>query len=255
MVDFRIHDGASEHRKMRAAGPAALGLWAMAGSYCMRPDVLSDGWVPLHYVQSWPSGKRLAGVLVKVGLWSEEVRDGLAGYRFHDWLDIQRSAAGVQSERESARARMARLRAEGSKDVRANKPRTQSEGSSEVPPMFNDSLSLSLSLSPRGQVGGGVPDSTAGATSPRPPERCSKHRTAPTSEPCRDCGDARRAAATWDTADAERATHIRRDIDAAIADPRQRCEHGADGGKFTHPITGQSATCAHCRHTQAREAS
>lgn len=254
MVDFRVQDTASEHPKMRAAGPAAIGLWTMAGAYCNRPDVLSDGWVPQHYVMSWPNGRKLAATLVKVGLWREEPRNGLAGWQFHDWLDAQRAAEKIRAERESAKQRMARLRADGSKNVRPNKPRTGNEHSNEVPPRFTDSLSLSQS--PSGDLGGeGYPGQRASARGVRPPERCPKHLDHPADGPCRDCGTARRAVSEWDTQQAQRRAAIREAIDNASADPRQRCEHGTDGGLFEHPDTGQSATCALCRNTPAQEAS
>lgn len=99
MPDFRIADTAAEHAKMRAAGPAAVGLWAMAGAYAMNPAHLTDGWVPAYWVISWPSGKKLASTLVKVGLWREEARDGMQGWLFHDWTDIQRSADEIAAEK------------------------------------------------------------------------------------------------------------------------------------------------------------
>ncbi len=101
----------------------------------------------------------------------------------------------------------------------------------------------------RGQEGGTRESAT------RPPDRCPKHRNDPHPPPCGNCADARRAAETWDDAETERAEQIGRNIDEARADPRMRCEHGTDGGLFTHPITGLSATCALCRRAQQREAS
>lgn len=186
---------------MRAAGLSALGLWSMAGAYSMRGDVLSDGWVPQHFVDTWPGGKRAASALVKVGLWSPEERDGLPGYRFHDFLDFQRAAQKIQAERRSARDRMAALRAvtkpstrEGrSRNVQPNKPRTHDERSGEVPPKFGDSLSLS----PRGTSRGERPVSNR-AREQRPPDRCDQHQADEHPPPCGACADARRTAETWD---------------------------------------------------------
>lgn len=109
MVDFRVTDNIPEESAHRAAGLAANGLYMVAGAYCMRE--LTDGWVPLHYVTSWPQGKRAAGVLVERGLWREEARDGLPGYRFTDW-SAQRSAESVRQARAKAATRMANKRAE-----------------------------------------------------------------------------------------------------------------------------------------------
>lgn len=128
MPDFRIDEKAPEHPKLRAAGLAAAGLWAMAGAHSMKEG--TDGWVPAYWVGTWPSGKRYANTLVKVGLWTVEARNGIPGYRFHDFLDYQRSAKRIEEEREKARQRMSALRAgqsqqdAGSGDVRPNTRRT-----------------------------------------------------------------------------------------------------------------------------------
>lgn len=139
MPDFRIDETAPEHRKLRTAGLAAAGLWAMAGAYCMKEG--TDGWVPAYWVGTWPTGKRQAGVLVKVGLWSVEERDGLDGYRFHDFLNYQRSAASIDDERRKARERMTALRAgqsdedkpKGTKGKRSGDVRANTDGTNDAP--------------------------------------------------------------------------------------------------------------------------
>ncbi|MGH7606547.1 MAG: hypothetical protein ACREME_04325, partial [Gemmatimonadales bacterium] len=110
MPDFRIAETAPEHPKLRAAGPAAIGLWAMAGAYAMGTAQMTDGWVPAYWVATWTSGNRLANKLVKVGLWTKEDRNGVPGYQFHDWFDIQRSREGIEDEKRKARERMAAVR-------------------------------------------------------------------------------------------------------------------------------------------------
>jgi len=125
MPDFRISATAAEHRKFRAAGPPAVGLWAMAGAYCMRE--LTDGWVPTYWITTWPAGKRLARKLVAVGLWTEQGRDEIPGFRFHDWADVQRMAEQIHDERTKARERMATVRKRQSatvvtREVRPNVP-------------------------------------------------------------------------------------------------------------------------------------
>jgi hypothetical protein len=109
--DFRVADTAPEHPKLRAAGLAAFGLWSAAGAYAMRE--LTDGWVPEYWVTTWPAGKRAAGTLVSVGLWSKEPRNGLPGYQFHDWEDYQRSAKQIEAERAEGRERARRSRERG----------------------------------------------------------------------------------------------------------------------------------------------
>lgn len=108
-------------------------------------------------------------------------------------------------------------------------------------------------LGVKGQ-GGGTREADAHAD-PRPHDRCPKHRDVDNPPNCIPCRDAREAAEQWDDAEITRAEAIARDIEQAKADPRQRCEHGHDGGRFRHPRTGLSATCALCRRTQQREAS
>lgn len=101
MPDFRVADTAPEHPKLRAAGLAAAGLWSMAGAWAMRE--LTDGWVPDYWVASWPSGRRAATTLVKVGLWYREQRRGIDGYVYHDWEGYQRLAAEFEEAAEQKR--------------------------------------------------------------------------------------------------------------------------------------------------------
>src|ERR1051326_4951718 len=104
-VDDKIHD----HEKARKAGVAAMGLWSLAGSWCM--DNLKDGFVPEGVPIRWARNYRaLATALVKAGLWTEAVKDGEKGWLFHDWLKYQPSAAKVRKDRADAAARMAALR-------------------------------------------------------------------------------------------------------------------------------------------------
>lgn len=107
MTHFRVHGSLHSHPKALAAEPAALGLWALAGSWCANSG--TDGFVPTH-VAAWLTrgGARLAARLVECGLW-EQVEDG---YQFHDWRAYNRPAESVRADRDAARGRMARLRAE-----------------------------------------------------------------------------------------------------------------------------------------------
>lgn len=108
MPDFRVADTAPEHPKLRAAGLAAVGLWATAGAYAMRE--LTDGWVPEYWVLTWPSGKANANKLITVGLWRKETRKGIAGFGFHDWAEYQRPAEKIHEERRKGRERAQRSR-------------------------------------------------------------------------------------------------------------------------------------------------
>lgn len=208
MPDFRVADTASEHPKLRAAGLVAAGLWSMAGSWSMNPAHMTDGWVPEYWVVGWPQGKKSAAKLVEVGLWVPMERDGQRGWQFHDWFDINRSAATVEDEKRKARERMRAVR---SGSVRPNHGRTSgrttAEPSAEGSANVHDSLTLSLT--PSGQVGGVSPVgryARAEMSPPnknRPAERCPKHADDPEPPPCGQCADARRAAETWDIAHAK----------------------------------------------------
>ncbi|HYS41153.1 MAG TPA: hypothetical protein VEO01_36525 [Pseudonocardiaceae bacterium] len=206
MADFRVDDTAPDHPKMRAAGIAALGLWSMAGAFSMRPDILSDGWVPTYWVLGWDGGKRAAAMLVRVGLWMPETRNGIAGYRFHDFLNYQRAAEKIVGDRQSARQRMATLRASlhsgRSPDVRANTQRTTTatlpERAAEPAPNFNGSSVTSLLPTPVGGSYGGDRPVSNRAREQRPPEKCPKHINDPDPPNCGNCADQRRTAETWD---------------------------------------------------------
>jgi hypothetical protein len=80
MTWFKVDDGFHSHPKTAAASLAAIGLWAVAGSWAS--DHLTDGEVPEHMVASLARGEHaLADELVQAGLW----RRVKAGYRFHQW--------------------------------------------------------------------------------------------------------------------------------------------------------------------------
>lgn len=239
MVDYRVPDYIPEKPTHRALGLAANGLWAMAGAYAMGEE--NDGWVPRHFVESWPLGRPSARRLVDAEVWQPEVLAGVPGYRFTDWT-TQRSATQIQAEREAARQRMAGLRRghngqSSSDDVRANvRPnttRTFARSSAERSPNVRDSLSQS----PGGQPGGVSPVGryapTRGTEYPpteippqfagRPAERCARHAdTDGDPGPCRVCGDARRAAETWDTNQAQLVAQQRSAAARQRADDRAR---------------------------------
>lgn len=140
MTWFRVDDQLHSHPKAMRAGPEALGLWLLAGSWSSAQ--LTDGWVP-DYVALRLAGtaaEDYAARLVAAGLWVEGERSpehganvAERGWWFHEWTDHQPSRADVQADREKSRKRMAegraRRRAEreaaltsgnASPDVRAN---------------------------------------------------------------------------------------------------------------------------------------
>lgn len=93
---FKVDDKLHDHRKARAAKKAAIGVWVLAGSWCM--DNLTDGFVPEDVLPRW--GTRAdAAKLVEAGLWVISTRNGEKGWQFHDWDRFQPSAAVTEQIR------------------------------------------------------------------------------------------------------------------------------------------------------------
>lgn len=105
---FKVDDTLHSHPKPRKAGLAAMGLWSLAGSYCMAYK--TDGFVPAWFVSSWPNGRKLADQLVKAGQWEIGERDGETGWYFHDWHDYQPSSDEIEADREQSRERQRKHR-------------------------------------------------------------------------------------------------------------------------------------------------
>lgn len=246
MPDFRVADTAPEHRKLRAAGLAAAGLWAMAGGYAMRE--LTDGWVPEYWVTTWPSGKRHAATLVKVGLWRHEDRDGIPGYRFHDWFTIQRPADKIRDDRHRARERAAKSYANRAPNVQRRK--------NESAPNLHDSLSLALT--PKGLSGEGTSGKQRAQDHERPPQttltsennRCAVHAALGPDQAvpnCGTCADLRRSAERHaaDQAAAERDARAER---RAVIEACDRCD---DRGMREIGPERLPARCSHDRSAVA----
>jgi hypothetical protein len=149
---FKVDDALHAHPKARAAGLPAMGLWAMAGSYCM--SYKTDGAVPAWFVAGWPQGKALAAKLVAARLW-ETAEDG---YLFHDWADFQPTAEEIEAEREKSRerqrARRQRIRAGRSggvtPPVTRDEPRDVTRESQSPVPSRPDPTVLPTEVPPSG---------------------------------------------------------------------------------------------------------
>ena len=99
MTWFKVDDKLHSHPKTTGVSLAALGLWAVAGSWC--GDHLTDGRVPLHMIPLLSRGvPALADELVVARLWVR-VKDG---YKFHDWDAYQPSSKEVAKLREARAA-------------------------------------------------------------------------------------------------------------------------------------------------------
>jgi hypothetical protein len=95
-VWFKVDDKLHDHRKARAAGAVAMGVWVLAGSWSA--DNLTDGFIPATILPRW-GRPRDATRLVDVGLWHADEQDGEKGWRFHEWLERQPSRAQKLEER------------------------------------------------------------------------------------------------------------------------------------------------------------
>lgn len=109
MAWFKVDDGFHSSRKIlsipRRNRFAAIGLWALAGSWCA--DQLTDGHVPDYMLKEWGVPPSAPQNLVDAGLWSAES----GGFAFRNWHEYQPSKQDVDAERAASRARMADLRA------------------------------------------------------------------------------------------------------------------------------------------------
>ena len=101
MAWFKVDDKLHDHRKARKAGKAAMGVWALAGCWCMANE--TDGFVPESVLTRWGNRKD-AERLVEAGFWRPDEQDDEQGWRFHDWLTYQPDARTLQLVREAESA-------------------------------------------------------------------------------------------------------------------------------------------------------
>lgn len=108
MTWFRVDDGFPQHPKVlaipRKDRATAVGLWTLAGGWCSAQ--LTDGHLASHMIDELGASRRIASLLVQVGLW--EAVEG--GYRFHDWADWNPTRAQVIADREATRDRVRKFR-------------------------------------------------------------------------------------------------------------------------------------------------
>ena len=188
MTWFRVDDTFYSHPKVIAAGNAATGLWIRGGTWCAQH--LTDGHITTESARSLGTRKEI-NRLVEVGLWIEEP----GGYEFHAWKPGERQPTADEVKERHARTSDERRKA-GTKgaskrwqtdsktmanaDVSDGKPMANANGKRIAParpdPAFVNGL---------GSQGGKPPTPT-----------CHKHPHG-TDQPCKACGDARRAHDTW----------------------------------------------------------
>lgn len=134
MTWFKVDDKLHDHRKARAAGKSAMGVWVLAGSWSA--DNLTDGFVPVALLSRW--GTRAdANKLVAVGLWHVDEQDGEKGWRFHEWTERQPTRSQKLAER-AARAEAGRLGGQASGRSRGQAKSKQSASGLVEPPARPD---------------------------------------------------------------------------------------------------------------------
>lgn len=130
---FKIDDGFHGHPKVYELSLASVGLWTLAGSWCAK--YLTDGAVTPKAIMRLGGTDEQCAELVKADLWIPSE----GGYQFKDWDDYQPLKDDVEAEREAARERMKRVRANKKgvspvvqPNVQANNIGTFEETSEEV---------------------------------------------------------------------------------------------------------------------------
>ena len=183
---FKVDDHFHSHPKVKRCGLEVVGLWTVAGSYCMAH--LTDGFVEEWFVKDWRRGPRLAAALVAAGLWYETTKGGEKGWQFHDWDKYQPTKKQVEAEREKARNRKAAQRlsqGESRRDSLVDSGVESRRTSGTVPARPPARPYLVTSGGELTQV-----------EDPQPPPFCSDHPSG-TDKPCRPCGNARKAHQEW----------------------------------------------------------
>jgi hypothetical protein len=178
---FQVDDQLPVHRKVTAAGNAAMGLWVRAGSWCQQN--LTGGFVPTDVVRSLGTIGQ-ANALVASGLWHKEE----GGYIFHDWDKHQMSVEDIK-ERKRKRQEAGRKGGQMSGQSR----RGEASASATAEQVLNENRTLgpgpALSVVTKG---GGVTE----GDDPEPPRYCDEHPN-DTTEYCRPCIVRRKSHDAW----------------------------------------------------------
>jgi len=152
MVWFRVDDKLHSHRKAARAGVEALGLWALAGSWCS--DQLTDGFIPDYMARKLDTkANRHAAALVTAGLWEPAEQGGDKGWQFHEWDEYQQTRDETESKRDKWRDKKREQRRDSAGQYEVSTgdaPGDTSETPRESPPgspTVRDARALSLPLS------------------------------------------------------------------------------------------------------------
>lgn len=181
MAWVRIDEEFADHPKVMAAGP--LGMAMQVAALCYANRYLTDGFIP-HAAASkllnldglgmriW-SGEISGGGenaswqliiedLVAAGMWVETE----GGWRIHDYEDYQPSRADVEADRDAARERMRRVRANGRQNTarRSAAVRLNSDESSPNPDTDTDTEEHQNPMPPAGGEDGEIHTDDPSAT-------------------------------------------------------------------------------------------
>jgi len=108
-VYARLDDAFYGHGKVLNASFEALGLYAVALSYCAQQ--LTDGALSAGALGLLARGRRdIVDELVALGLWERDLTTDSVTYRVHDYLDVNRSGAQIRRERHATAQRVAQHR-------------------------------------------------------------------------------------------------------------------------------------------------
>lgn len=140
MTWFKVDDSLHSHPKAMAASLAALGLWAVAGSWSS--DHLTDGFVPDHMIPLLTRGTdKLSEELVAAGLWKRT----RGGYLFHQWHEDGDGSKRNPTKKEVVDNRSKRAEAGRRGGLASGKSRSKQRSNSEA----NASTSVREPLNPR----------------------------------------------------------------------------------------------------------
>lgn len=124
-VDDKMHDHPKVQRILETYGDeglAAMGLWALAGSWC--GDQMSDGFISGFVLRRWHTDwQRIAAMLVDARLWELADVDERTQHSFHDWTDYNDTKEKILADRLAEKMRVALMR--DTKLVTAIKKRDQ----------------------------------------------------------------------------------------------------------------------------------
>lgn len=158
MVWFRVDDGFSRHRKVKALRKFgarvfadAITIWTLCGAdcaYAIGQGGVRDGFVSTDDLAEvalplTPGAKKAAAAaLVEVGLWVSVE----GGWEFHDWTDRQPTSEKIQAQRESWKTKKSQIRSGkdhvSQGDSPVDSPRDSKRDSTQDSPMESPGESL-----------------------------------------------------------------------------------------------------------------